>query len=459
MGGLPNLNEPSRPQSIAPPADDPREDRQTSLSHGVRFHLVAQSEEAEAPVVAADSPSDSPAQLAEQTKPDAAADTAPPLTEPDPQPQLPQAKAPIIISVGPSGLMIASDDVEALDEFERLFNSMTGGLDPDQTELNIFYLKYAKATVVAETLTKIIGSGTTGAATAAEDSMLGQLVGGALGSTMGSLLNMGAATLSPTGMLRVTPEPRLNALIVEANATDLRTIEEVLKLLDQPESPEEVLVTPKARLIPVYNMAAEEVATIVKEVFADKMQGATSRGGGGGGDQRPSPADFFAAMRGGRGGSQRGGSNNSSNSAAKEEPERMTVGVDARSNSLIVFASQATYEEVVMLVEELDSIAGVADDEATEVVTLSNLNPEAMKAALMAIMGENAVSNSTTTSGRSSTSNRTSSTRTGSTQRTGGVSDDMRRRMEFMRSMMGRGGSPFGGGSRGGPTSGGGRGR
>ena len=51
-------------------------------------------------------------------------------------------------------------------------------------------------------------------------------------------MTLGASTLSPTGMLRITPEPRLNALIVEANATDLRTIEEVLKLLDLPESPE-----------------------------------------------------------------------------------------------------------------------------------------------------------------------------------------------------------------------------
>ncbi len=339
---------------------------------------------------------------------------------------------------------------------------MTGGLDPDRTELNVFYLKHAKATAVAETLTKIIGSGTSSSTTTSTDSILGQLVTGSIGSTMGSLLNLGATTLSPTGMLRITPEPRLNALIVEANATDLRTIEEVLKLLDQPEGPEEVLVNPRARLIPVRNMAANEVAEIVKQVFADKMQTGSSRGGGGADQQRPSPADFFAAMRdggrGGSGGSQRGG-NSGTGAAAKEEPERMTIGIDANSNSLIVFASQPTYEEVRTLVEELDSIAGVAEEATTEVVKITG-NAEAMKAAIMAVLGENAVSNSASSSGgRSSSTSRSGSSRTGSSgQRTGGVSEDFARRMEMMRSMMGgRGGfgGPQGGGFGGGPQGGG----
>ena len=434
-GGVPGLHQP-KPQTQPPesPAPSASEDRQTSHSPSGLFRFAAQSEE--------EAPADAAAEPAQDATPQ-----APIAANEETASDTPKAKSPIVISRGPNGIMIASDDIAALDEFERQFNMLTGGMDAERTELNIFYLKYAKATVVAETLTKIIGSGTTGATTADEDSILGQLVGGALGSTMGSLLSLGAATLSPTGMLRITPEPRLNALIVEANATDLRTIEEVLKLLDQPESPEEILVNPRARLIPVYNMAADEVAEIVKVVFADKMQG--SSGGNRTSQQGPpSPADFFAAMRGSRGGSSRGGSQRGGNSdsAAKEEPEKMTVGIDARSNSLIVFASQTTYEEVRALVEELDTGAGLADDEEMEVITLKGLNPEAMKAALIAIMGENAVSSSSSSSGRSSSSNRSTSSRSGSSgSPTGGMPDDMRRRIEFMRSMMQRGGPPGGG--------------
>jgi type II secretory pathway component GspD/PulD (secretin) len=440
-GGIPGLRQPT-PQAQRP-ADETSEDRQTSHVLSSPFRFAAQSEES-APVEAAvDSPSDQPEADAVETAP---------ATQDEIAPDTPKPKSPIVVSRGPNGLMIASDDIAALDEFERQFNMLTGGMDSESTELTIFYLKHAKATVVADTLTKIIGSGTTGAATASEDSILGQLVGGAIGSTMGSLLSLGAATLSPTGMLRITPEPRLNALIIEANATDLRTIEEVLKLLDLPESPEEILVNPRAHLIPVYNMAADEVVDIVKAVFADKMQG--SSGGNSGARQQPNPADFLAAMRGGRGGSPGGQRGATSNSAAKEEPEKMTLSTDARSNSLIVFASQATYEEVRILVEELDSIAGVADDEDYQVITLKDLSPEAMKAALIAIMGEDAVtsSSSSSSSGRGATASRTGSTRAPTT---GGVSDDMRRRMEFMRSMMSRGGQQGGGPGGGRPGGGG----
>ena len=431
-GGIPGLKQrPPHTQPSTSPPNDTSEDRQTSRATNSPFHFAVQTEEATVTPSAEDKPAEGP-QGASPASGDEKAPTKP--------------KPPIVISRSPSGLMIASDDLEALDEFERQFNMLTGGMNSERTELNIFYLKHAKATVVAETLTKIIGSGTTGAETADEDSILGQLGGGALGSTVGSLLSLGASTLSPTGALHITPEPRLNALIVEANATDLRTIEEVLKLLDLPESPEEILVNPRARLIPVYNMAADEVAEIVKVVFADKMQGNSNNRNAT--QQPPSPADFFAAMRGGRGGS-RGGSQRGGNSdsASKEEPEKMTIGTDSRSNSLIVFASQTTYEEVQALVEELDAVAGAADDEETQVVTLKGLNPEAMKSALIAIMGENAVSSSASSSdSRSSRTSRSSSTRSGSSgQRTSGMPDDVRRRMEFMRSMMQRGGAPFGG--------------
>ncbi len=465
--GVPQLDRPS--SSPAPPAAEPDHDRQTLRRRQSPFLFAAQATETEMPAAAEQSPSDKatapPAPEAPQpteepapTEPAANPSTTTPEVAPSPaadeqQPAAPKEKPPIVVSLGPNGLMIASDDVEALDEFERLLNTLTGGTDPGRTELNIFYLKHAKATAVAETLTKIIGSGTSTSTTASQDNVLGQLVAGSVGSTLSSLLNLGATTLSPTGMLRITPEPRLNALFIEANTVDMRNIEEVLKKLDMPESPEEVLVNPRARLIPVQNMAADDVAEIVKQIFADKMQSASSRGGGDQ-QQRPSPADFFAAMRGegGRSGGQRGGS---SGTAAKEEPERMTIGVDAKSNSLILFASQSTYEEVRMLVEELDSIAGVAEEATTEVVKVTG-NAETIKSTLMAILGENAVSNSSSSSsGRGSTSSRSGSSRTGTTgPRTGGVSEDFTRRMEMMRSMMGgRGG--FGGGGFRGPGGGG----
>ena len=56
----------------------------------------------------------------------------------------------------------------------------------------------------------------------------------------------------------------------------------------------------------------------------------------------------------------------------------MTIGVDERSNSLIVYASTTLYEQVRMLVEELDTNAGGGRHLATEVITLERISPTAM---------------------------------------------------------------------------------
>jgi len=126
----------------------------------------------------------------------------------------------------------------------------------------------------------------------------------------------------------------------------------------------------------------------------------------------------------------------------------MTIGVDPRSNSLIVSASTTLYEQVRALVEELDAVVGeVAADEATEVIALERISPTAMKSALTTIMGDSAVvtsSSSGSSRGAGSTSRRSGPTgRSDSPSATrGGMSDEMRRRIELFRSMQGQGGGP-----------------
>ena len=104
----------------------------------------------------------------------------------------------------------------------------------------------------------------------------------------------------------------------------------------------------------------------------------------------PTPEDIMAAMRGGgREGSSRG---RPSRSSQQQQADSMTIGVDPRSNSLIVSASTTLYEQVRALVEELDAVVGeVAADEATEVIALERISPTAMKSALTTIMGDSAV--------------------------------------------------------------------
>jgi hypothetical protein len=63
----------------------------------------------------------------------------------------------------------------------------------------------------------------------------------------------------------------------------------------------------------------------------------------------------------------------------------MTIGVDARSNSLIVSAPEPLFEEVQTLVRQLDQPTG--SSEAVRVVPLKRADPVALQQALSALTG------------------------------------------------------------------------
>ena len=130
---------------------------------------------------------------------------------------------------GPNGLTIASDDLEALDEFERLLSTST--VEVSKGPMAIFYLKYAQAPEVAETLDKILAGGASEA-----DNLFNK-------PSAGARLSSGPAPLA-TGSVKITAETRLNALIVLANHADQETVRQLLKILDMKESPEDVASRP-----------------------------------------------------------------------------------------------------------------------------------------------------------------------------------------------------------------------
>ena len=191
-----------------------------------------------------------------------------------------KSPAPIIVIPGPNGLTITSEDLEALDEFERLLGTAAGG--SGSGPLKVFFLKYAKAQDVAELLDKF-------------------LAGGASGSEGSS----GHKALV-TGPIKITPEPRLNALMVLANRADQDTVEQLLaKVFDLKESPEDVAVAPKPRMIAVAYARAKDIAEVLRQVYADRLtvaQGQDQQGRGG-------FVPFFMRMGGGGPGGGFGGGN------------------------------------------------------------------------------------------------------------------------------------------------------
>jgi len=362
-------------------------DKSAVLDQASPFRLVVQKPQKQDQPGAAER---TPAGETAAAKDDAAKDDAAKDDRGDRSPsgKKPAAKKPpeIVVAPGGSSTMIASEDVEALDEFESLLNSIAGRRQAGR-DFTVFYLKYAKANVVAETLGEIFGTDAGGGG--GGGGLLGDIAGAALGDVGGGLVSnlLGGAeggggggaepAISTFGEIDIVPDARLNALVVQAMPADLDMIEQLLQILDQQASPEDVEVIARPKLIAVYNTSAAEIADVVRQVYQDRLTTAAAATAA----RSPSPRDLIQALRSGR---SRG---RSSAGGGESELPKMTIGVDARSNSLVVSAPQPLFEEVRELVRELDS-AGTTSEETMQVVTLKRSNPQAVGRALRAILGE-----------------------------------------------------------------------
>ncbi len=355
----------------------------------------------------------------------------------------------IRVAVTPQGILISSEDPQALEEFEELLRMVTGpGAMAPQRDITVFYLKYAQAEVASSLVQEVMGgAGAAGGGSLLDDVTSNLLGGGLIGGLLGGLGGGGEPTLvQGTGPVTIVPDPRLNALIVEANEADLQFVEDLLRVIDRESSVTDIQTSGVPRLIPILYSSAEEIAGVVRQTFADRIATA------GGQQRQPSPEDIIRALRGqgGRGG-DRGGDN-------RGEQQRMTISVDARSNSLVVTAPEPLFRQVEQLVEQID-VPGSPDTDVVVVQPLRHSDPEVVKRALGTIINSTATRRPTTSGQQPQ-------------QAAGGgapTADQMRQRMEFLRSIQqgmqagggagGRGGAPGGGAPTGGGRMGGGRGR
>ena len=97
------------------------------------------------------------------------------------------------------------------------------------------------------------------------------------------------------------------------------------------------------------------------------------------------------------------------------EPEqKMSIGVDERTNSVVVAAPEPLFEEVRQLVLTLDQAAS-EENQTVQVLSLRNSNPETVQAALSTVFGDLVQSSGTSnsrTGSRSGTQTGASSRRT-----------------------------------------------
>jgi type II secretory pathway component GspD/PulD (secretin) len=303
----------------------------------------------------------------------------------------PKAESEIVITMTPRGMIIVSDDIEALNRFELLWNTLSQQGKPAglvQRDIAVFYLTHVQAEVASLLLKDILGgvSAGGGASSLVGDMASNLLGGGILGALMGG--GGGESMVGPvtTGSSTIIADPRLNRLICLGDIDELDEIESILQLIDKENSIADIRTSGTPRIIQLEHIAADRAAAVVQSTFADRIAGAQGQ------QQRaPSPEDFIRALSGGRGGrGGRGGGGGGGGEESRGELPKMTLTVHNESNSLIVRATESLFEDVRQLVALIDIPDGELSDRI--VVTSTKANPQVMQQALTKLFGPQTVS-------------------------------------------------------------------
>ncbi|MES2792367.1 MAG: secretin N-terminal domain-containing protein [Planctomycetota bacterium] len=291
-------------------------------------------------------------------------------------PENPDAK-PVVVAPSGNNLIIASDDLEALDRLQAMVEALALSA-PKRTTWTVFYLRTADATETATMLGHLFPSGSISqTADPSSGGLMGGLTGG-LSSFGSSLMDMtGLSNLATSNALRIVPEIRSNALYVSGPSDLVRQVEDVLKVLDASELPESMRDR-VPRMIPVAHADVDEVSGIIENVFKDYMTApAAAPAGGGGGGFNP----LAMLMAAGAGGGD----------AKQKRGIRLTLGVDRRTNSLIVSADENLFRQVEAVVKNLDQ-AALDANRTIRVVTVNQANSHLVQQALGSLMGKVRVS-------------------------------------------------------------------
>jgi type II secretory pathway component GspD/PulD (secretin) len=388
------------------------------------------------------------------------------------QPPAGQGQPPeIIVRVTPSGVIIMpgpGTDPAALDEFESLVQQLADEYEKTKT-MEIYHLRYTKADVAAVLLGEMLSGGASLGASSGGGFMpsgFGGMMGALLGGGGGSSPAVGGTiTTTSSTSVTITPDPRLNALYVQALPSDLEKIEQYLNIIDRETGPEGVQTQARPRFIPVSHGKADEVYSLVSQVYASRIATPSNQRGGG----NFNPEDLVRMIaggrgaQGGRGGGLPGMLGGRGQQVNRGEEAKMTLGVDLKSNSLIVSAPDYLFEEVKSFVEALD-VAAYSPDEVVRVVSLKTTSSNVMTQQLKSALGDGATVTqglpvAAPTQPLAANANRTNGQQSqGDRNRTRQAQDAFNNRGNFGGNFGGNRGGNFGGGNFGGGNFGGGNG-
>jgi hypothetical protein len=264
---------------------------------------------------------------------------------------------PIIITAAGNKLLITSDDPEALVEIQRLAKLLTQ-TPGKEGDFQVIRLKNATATDAAKVLDEVF-NGTKKQPPAQQQ--------------RGFFSRLAAAVAQPATQpeeerVRIVADPDTNALLVRASPLDMMTIR---RLLDTAIDRADLNNAGGMRtwiIGPLNYSIASEVATVLTSVYREYT------------DNNPNLTNGVRRF-------PRGGLPNQ-NIGPDGQPRSvaLTIGVDDRTNSLVVQCTKAMHDDVQKLVDRLEQEAR-QDRTTVEVMPVLGIDPSVVQEAIDAIQG------------------------------------------------------------------------
>ncbi len=268
--------------------------------------------------------------------------------------------APIRSRLVPQGILIESDDLEALDEFQDHLMDVASVRTQMPSPPVVYYLKYVSADDAVKMLADLLDGGSSLDGPAAGSLVNAKGFGYSGRNSYGSLLfkREGMTTVT-AGTATIVSDARLNRLIVQGTSDDVEVVEGYLKIIDKGTSLTNVETAGRTHIIELVHTKAEEVAEAIRQAYVGRI--AT--------DRNAAQANRDDDRR--RGNNDRGRGDDDRQSVAEKptrgrEPE-MAVAAHTGSNSVIITAPDALFREVEALVQSIDR----GSEQSVEVISAS----------------------------------------------------------------------------------------
>jgi type II secretory pathway component GspD/PulD (secretin) len=314
------------------------------------------------------------------------------------------ARSPIRSQLIPQGIMIQSDDLAALDQFQDHLMEIAASSSRSPSPPVVYYLKYVSADDAVKMLADLLDG-----ANALAETPAGSLINASSrsyrpGSYVGSYTTKrdGMTTVT-AGTATIVSDARLNRLIIQGTTEDVAVIDGYLKIVDKGSSITNIETFGRTHIIELVHTKAADVAEVVKQAYAGRIANSTQTGQAGATPQTRPSSDSDSDRR---------RSESESRRDVAEKPTRgrqpeMTVAAHEPSNSLVITAPDALFAEVENLVRSVD----VRSEQVIEVISASA--GVDLESILMSLNGERSSrdrpSTSSSTTSRPSTSSSTSS--------------------------------------------------